>query len=482
MIIDRIFEWARVQPLKTALIQNDVNVDYITFAKTIEVYRKILERFHLAAGTIAVVLVRDIADAWHLVLALRTLGLTTIRVVSLAEVQTLGIKNVSCIVTTAREQSLLDFSGNPLIGAKVIVISDQDLKATRRSEVSLSLPSNRAFGGHILYTSGTTGHFKKLLWDSNREKDRLSARSRAHGFNESTVAYTWKFGQQTSIGWKVPLSVWQVGGCVVFDQRADWHERVFDHAITVAFFNPSPFGKIVDMDNHKPNGCEILLASGLVGSESIAKAIAKFGDRFSYYFGSTELMTPPLISRIRNVDDAFWFEPVADRIVQVVDDNGRECSAGQEGDLRVLRTEFDWQHYLDDEEATSKVFRDGFFYPGDKAVMRADGRIRILGRVSDVLVIRGNKIAVAPIEQAIQQQLGADEVCVFSGLSAAGEDELVIAVKSDKELPNEKLVSVGRQFSQVNKVRFCILREFPRSETGNGKIRRAELRRMLFSA
>ena len=480
MIIDRIFEWARIEPLKVALIHNDVSVDYITLAKTIETYQKFLERFDLAADTIAVVLVNDLADAWHLVLTLRSLGLTTIRLVSLAQVQTLGIKNISCIVTTAREQSLHDLPGNKLISVKVIVVSEPGLNATLPRDLWLSPPSNRPSGGHILYTSGTTGHFKKLIWDSNREEARLSARSRAHGFNKSTVAYIWEFGQQTSIGWKVPLSVWQAGGCVVFDQRADWHERIFDHDINVAFLNPSPFRKIVDMNNQEPNGCEILLSSGLVGSESIAKAIAKFGDRLSNYYGSTELITPPLISRIRSRDDAFWLEPTAERMVQIVDDSGHECSPGQEGDLRILRTELDWQCYLDDEETTSKVFRDGFFYPGDRAIRRADGRIRILGRDSDVLNVQGDKMAVGLLEQAIQEYLGVDEVCLFSGLNTAGEDELAVAIKPDNQLPKEKLASIGRQFAQFDTVRFYFLREFPRTETGTGKVRRAELRKILF--
>jgi len=31
MIVDRIFEWARIKPLEPALIHNDVSIDYITF-------------------------------------------------------------------------------------------------------------------------------------------------------------------------------------------------------------------------------------------------------------------------------------------------------------------------------------------------------------------------------------------------------------------------------------------------------------------
>jgi acyl-CoA synthetase (AMP-forming)/AMP-acid ligase II len=479
MINECIFEWAQIQPLKIALIHNDVSVDYITLARTIEAYRQFLKRSDLVPETIAVVPVKNLADAWPLVLALRSLGLTTICPPTIAQVQKLGV-NVSCFVTTARdEEALRALATYPVMGLKVIVAPEPDLNTALLSNLSVPLASNPPFGGHILCTSGTTGNFKNVIWDSNREKARLSARSRAHGFNKTTVAYTWQFKPYTSAGWKVPLSVWESGGCVVFDQRADWHERIFDQAITVAFLNPSPFRKMVDTNNHKPNDCQILVTSGLVGSKSIAKAIAKFGDRLSNYYGSTELITPPLISRIRSCDDALWLEPTTDRIVQIVDDSGHECSAGQEGDLRILRTELDWHCYHDDEEATLKVFRDGFFYPGDRALRRADGRIRILGRASDVLIIKGNKIAVGPVEQAIQQQLGGKEVCVFSGLNPAGEDELVIAIESGSELPNEKLVSISRRFAH-DKVRFSFSREFPRTE-GTGKVRRAELRSMLFS-
>jgi len=478
MILDRIFEWARIQPLSVAVIHDGLSIDYITFVRTIGAYRRFLEPYDLAADTTAVVLVKDLADAWPLVLALRSLGLTTICPQSLAQVQKLGLKNVSCFITTAREQSLRGPHDNPLIDGKVIVVSEQALNATQQRDLSLG---NCLSGGHILCTSGTTGSFKKLMWDSTREEARVSARSRAHGFDKNTMAYAWQFGQHTSPGWKVPLSVWHAGGCVVFDQRADWHQRIFEHAITVAFLSPSPFQKIVDTNNHKPSGCEILFTSGLVGSESIAKAVVKFGDRLSNYYGSTELNTPPLVSRVRSPEDALWLKPNTDRMVQIVDDNCRNCSHGQEGDLRILRTELDWHNYLDDEETTAKVFRDGFFYPGDRAVMRADGRIRILGRASDVLNVKGNKIAVGPIEQAIQQQLGADEVCVFSGLNATGENELVIAVKSDSEPPNEKLNYISRQFALFDKLRFSFFREFPGVEAGTGKVRRAELRRILFS-
>ena len=168
MIIDRVYEWARIEPTKSALIHNGTVIDYITFAKAIEAFRKILERQELPAGTIAVVLVNHLADAWALVMALRSIGLTTIHVQSLAEAKALAIKNVSCVITTARERPTHDLANNPLVGAKLVVVSRMDLAKTPISDLPLSPQSNHPSGGHILYTSGTTGAYKKLLWDADR--------------------------------------------------------------------------------------------------------------------------------------------------------------------------------------------------------------------------------------------------------------------------------------------------------------------------
>ena len=484
MIIDRIYETARLHPTKSALIHNDVVIDYVTFARTIETLRKSLERHDLPAGTIAVVLVSHLADAWALVFALRALGLTTIQVRSLVHAKERGLKNISCVVTTAAEQSAHDLAGNPLVGAKIIVVATQT--ATQLDELPVAPQRNRPSGGHILYTSGTTGDVKKLMWDSELEDARSSARSQPHGYDSAAVVHNLNYELWSGIGWKTPLSVWQAAGCLIIDQRPERFERFFRHAVTRTAMTPAAFRWLVATDKFDFDAsirCEFWVAGGAMGADLARKAIAKFGHtgRIYHYYSSRELTAPTLISRIQSLDDVLWLHPAPDRTIQIVDDNGHECSVGQEGDLRVLRTELDWHCYLDDTEATSKVFRDGFFYPGDRAMRRADGRIRVLGRVGDVLNVRGDKFAVGPIEQWIQQYLEVDEVCVFSGFNAAGQNEVVIAVKSDKVPPNERLAFIRREFEQFDTVRLAVLRDFPRTEAGTGKVRRAELRKILFS-
>jgi acyl-coenzyme A synthetase/AMP-(fatty) acid ligase len=489
MIIDRIYQWAQIAPTKPAFIyDNDIVVDYLAFAKAIETYRKVLERHDLPAGTVAVVLVSHLGNAWTLVMALRSLGLTTIHVRSVAHAKALAVKNVSCVVTIQREQSAYDVGTNPIIGAKLVTISRQDLAAVQLAELPVALSSSRTSGGHILYTSGTTGAFKKLLWDSDKEDLRIIERSRTIGFDAHTMVHLLNYEQQTAVGWKIPLCAWHAGGCVIMDQRPDRFDRFFRHSVSCTRMTPSVFRQLVNANSGKPkespNERRFLIGGGSLGAELIKDATAKFGDTFTIYHdhSSTEMNTWSLISRVTSPDHALWLEPTADRTVQVVNESGVECLSGEEGDLRVRTTELDLQGYLDDEAATSKVFRDGFFYPGDRAVRRADGRIRILGRVVDVLNIQGDKIAVGKIEQRIQQILEVDEVCVFSGLNDAGQDEVIIAIQSDREPPQATLDFIRREFKGFETVRFAVLRSFPRTDNGTEKVRRSELRRLISGA
>ena len=135
---------------------------------------------------------------------------------------------------------------------------------------------------------------------------------------------------------------------------------------------------------------------------------------------------------------------------------------------------------MEDNESSQKMFKEGFFLPGDVAVARPDGRVRILGRTADVLNILGHKVAVAPLELEIQRALGVDEVCLFSGLTDAGKEELVVVVQSDRMPPKADLDLIEREFPAFARVRFEFFRELPRTSAGTRKVRRSELRKLVF--
>jgi hypothetical protein len=97
-----------------------------------------------------------------------------------------------------------------------------------------------------------------------------------------------------------------------------------------------------------------------------------------------------------------------------------------------------------------------------------------------VVILQGVKIAVTPIEQSIQRDLEVDEVCLFSGLNKQGYEEVVVAIQSNREIEKPKLDDVVRKFFPSERVRFTIQREFPRTETGTRKVKRALLKKLVF--
>jgi acyl-coenzyme A synthetase/AMP-(fatty) acid ligase len=222
----------------------------------------------------------------------------------------------------------------------------------------------------------------------------------------------------------------------------------------------------------------LLVGGGFVPLDLAKRAVNLLTKDVTIYYGGTE-HSSTMRSSFRTSDDIHWLWPDVGSVFEIVDESGNECSINKEGELRVRLRDIDPTSYLDDDETSRKCFRDGYFYPGDMAVRRADGRIRTLGRVADVLNLQGQKVAVAPVEQKIQNFLRVGAVCLFSFLNDDGKEELVVAIESTKAPPKSELDKVSREFRSFERVRFEVLQEFPRTEAGMQKIKRMELRKLI---
>jgi acyl-coenzyme A synthetase/AMP-(fatty) acid ligase len=165
-----------------------------------------------------------------------------------------------------------------------------------------------------------------------------------------------------------------------------------------------------------------------------------------------------------------------------VDEHGREVGPGVEGELRVLLTDLDSTGYLDDPETTARYFRDGCFYPGDRAIRRADGRVRILGRAEDVLNVNGVKIASAPLEQKLERLLGVGAVCLFARFSDSGVEEIAIAIETKTALPLSAVNHAWDEIGIAGPTRVVQFETFPRTTAGMQKIDRKELRAVVFDS
>jgi acyl-coenzyme A synthetase/AMP-(fatty) acid ligase len=482
MVARRIYQWAERQPNKIAFIHNDTNYSYAAFARNIEAVRTFFGRWALPVGQTAIILADNFAHAWFLMLGLRALGLNTICVNSIGSAEKLQIKSLACVVVTRAEHAAHGSIGQLAVGAPLFVFQPEPFEAAASGAIPSWPESTPAYGGHILYTSGTTSQYKKVLMDGLIEDARNERWSSNLGATENTVYHNLYLPPWTAVGFDFPSCVWHEGGCVIIDQSNDMYSRVGERKCDLIFATSAMLGLMLQAraDGARKIGSVRLAVGGGPLSKAMAeRAAATFTDWITAIYGATEHHNC-MMSELENGEDAAWLKPVVDGVFEIVDEHGAACAHGAEGYLRVRLSPVDPWQYLDDAEATKRFFRNGYFYPGDLAVRDADGRIRILGRVGDVLNIQGAKVAVAPLEQKVQMLLGVDNVCLFGTLNSHGAEELVVAIEARRVPPQDDLQRVARDFMQFQTVRFHVLPAFPRTEAGMQKVNRAKLRGIVF--
>jgi acyl-coenzyme A synthetase/AMP-(fatty) acid ligase len=484
MIVNHIRNWALTQPEKSAVISNDAPSSYASFARAIEATRRHLERFDLPAGKNVIVPVDNLRNAWVIILALRMLGLNTIAMTSLDQLEAMQIRDIACIVIAEGRRHMDHLARSVSAGVKAISVPEPVYADRETGDLPEQADGSRPIGGHVLLTSGTTGYYKKVFIDGATDDKRIRQRLSRGSVVHETVHHSFDLGPWTAGGYRTPLTVWQVGGTIIFDQRPKKFEHFINDKITATFCTPPMVKSLLDARGSLPPPdyeFDMSISGGFISSALAEAAIEKFNAKLHIVFSSTEVGGSLARSNYVVPEDLFWLTPPVHRAIQIVDENGDLCPTGAEGELRVRLMDIDATHYVDDEETSSQFFRDGFFYTGDMAVARADGRVRILGRSVDSLNMRGRKVAPAPVEHMVQQILGVDEVCLFTGMDTDGNEELVIAVQSDREPPQSAGDRIMSQFPHFDRIRFVAVKEFPRTQAGMRKVRRNALRQMIFS-
>ncbi|HXQ49898.1 MAG TPA: class I adenylate-forming enzyme family protein [Stellaceae bacterium] len=129
-------------------------------------------------------------------------------------------------------------------------------------------------------------------------------------------------------------------------------------------------------------------------------------------------------------------------------------------------------------EAAGEGFRDGWYYPGEYAVIDEDGYVFANGRTVET-IMRGNaKIHPPEIETVLCQHEAVAEAAVI-GRPAGGDTEIVAFVIGRRPVGGGELLAHCRRHLTPYKVpqRVIVLAEMPRNAAG--KIAKSELRRRL---
>ncbi|MFN6977699.1 MAG: AMP-binding protein [Gemmobacter sp.] len=107
---------------------------------------------------------------------------------------------------------------------------------------------------------------------------------------------------------------------------------------------------------------------------------------------------------------------------RVIDAAGRTVPVGTQGEV-ITRGYLVMKGYWGDADRTAEAIRDGWMHSGDRAVMDAEGYLRIIGRSGDMLIRGGENVYPAEVEAMLMTHPAIAQAQVF-GLPDArpGED------------------------------------------------------------
>lgn len=272
----------------------------------------------------------------------------------------------------------------------------------------------------ILYTSGTTGAPKgacitpKMLhWNSINTSLRLN-------LSDSDVFVSFLPFFHTG-GWNVLLTPFvHRGARTVLTKKFD-ADRILElcetEGATIMFGVPTT----MEMMSHSPKfaGADLKkVRYAIVGGEPMSIELIKTWQRkgipIRQGFGLTEF-GPNVFSL--NQDDAirkigsigfpnFYVE------TRVVDDHGREVSAGEIGEL-LLKGPVCTPGYWKNEKATKDAIVDGWFHTGDLVRFDEEGYFYVAGRKKDMFISGGENVYPVEVERVISQHPAVREVAVI---------------------------------------------------------------------
>jgi long-chain acyl-CoA synthetase len=170
--------------------------------------------------------------------------------------------------------------------------------------------------------------------------------------------------------------------------------------------------------------------------------------------------------------------PLPSTEVSIQDENGNMLDLGEDGELCVRGPQV-MKGYWNREDETEKVLSvDGWLKTGDVAKMDADGYVRIVDRLKDMILVSGFNVYPNEIETVIAENEGVLEVGVIGEPDErSGELVKAVIVKKDPSLTEVDVIKHCRERLTSYKVPKVIefVDELPK--TNVGKILRRELRK-----
>jgi acyl-CoA synthetase (AMP-forming)/AMP-acid ligase II len=293
----------------------------------------------------------------------------------------------------------------------------------------------------IVYTSGTTGTPKGILFDHARV------------IQHSTVAaLEYEFDHETRYMMAIPhnssdriatVPVLMRGGSIGFYDGRGFDGLKYAHTLeewraTHSYLVPTQVYRLLDQLPHDSNALATIKTLGYgaapTAPERSHEMVERFGPIFNQLYGMAEIASIGTI--LRKSDHKLALEERPELFAscgqpsyavdtRVVDEDMNDVSPGERGEV-IFGTPHAMKCYYRDPERTAKTLVDGWVRSGDIGEVDDQGYIYIVDRIKDLIIVGGHNIAPTEIEAVLHHHPDILEVGVI-GVPHAEWGESVLA-------------------------------------------------------
>lgn len=253
------------------------------------------------------------------------------------------------------------------------------------------------------------------------------------------------------------MVVWTAGGCLVQLDRfhpGSWWDSVRDSGATILhYLGVMPAMLLSVPASPKDRGHRVRWAFGAgVDRRNHLPFEQRFGFPLVEAWAMTETGAAACIManhEPRHVGTHCFGKPEAFVQVRLVDDEEREVSADEPGELLVRSSGPDpragfFGGYLKDEAATEQAWAGGWFHTGDVVRADAQGLLYFVDRKKNVIRRSGENISALEVESVLNQHPSVKTSAVAATPDPVRGDEVLVCIVPREPVPQEQREDVAR--------------------------------------
>ena len=170
--------------------------------------------------------------------------------------------------------------------------------------------------------------------------------------------------------------------------------------------------------------------------------------------------------------------PLPGVVLSIRDKDGNEVPTGATGEVCARAGNF-MTEYWNQPEATSDVFRGGWYHTGDAGYLDAQGYLYLVDRVKDMIVTGGENVYSSEVENALSSHPAVLQVAVIGVPSEQWGEAVhaIVVLREGHETTDAELIAHAREWIAGYKVPKSVsFRADPLPLSGAMKVLKRELR------